>query len=521
MLTIRTLLDAPELGLRVLASGSDDALDASLGWLHNTELLDPSTYLRQRELVLTNGLWHDGANGGEFAGNVAKAGGAGIVFGLRRETTHTPPELIDACKELRLPLLELAVEVPFTVITRRAAAELSEARQQVLVDTVRRGNDLASAISRGAGATGVLRVLRREHSLPLVVVDRIGRVLAEAGAGLDVDAARAVAEALQRHPPPLELELGSVGEGSLFLVNTLGGADAALVCVRPLSALDDVERAALTQAAHYLSLEVARTELMRAMESRFAQELLEMILSGTRQADEVPGRLEAFGIRSDEPLGVVAVAMTGVGPHADATLAHAVAEFFTAAGTPAVVVSGSHDVVAIFPWDDPGGMIDLARRLVSEVELGKVGTPIVVGLGGVADHCRLLRQPLTEARDACQVLRRGSGERRIAHLRDLGTHRLLLAANDADLRRRFAESVLGPLRRHDAERGAQLETTVRTFLKNNGHWAATAAALFIHVNTLRNRLAKVADLTGQDLNTTEGRVDVFLAMEADDMPGNA
>jgi PucR family transcriptional regulator, purine catabolism regulatory protein len=35
------------------------------------------------------------------------------------------------------------------------------------------------------------------------------------------------------------------------------------------------------------------------------------------------------------------------------------------------------------------------------------------------------------------------------------------------------------------------------------------------VNTLRNRLAKVAELTGQDVARTEDRVDLFLAFEAD------
>jgi sugar diacid utilization regulator len=209
--------------------------------------------------------------------------------------------------------------------------------------------------------------------------------------------------------------------------------------------------------------------------------------------------------------------MTGEGPHADATLAGAIGEFFPGAGIPAVVVMGSHDVVVIFPWSGPAEEVtDLARRMVAYVNHQTASRTVVVGLGGVAEQSRLLRVPLRLARDACLVLRR-SGEQRIAHLDDLGTYRLLLGAQGKDTRQRFADSVLGPLREHDAKRAAQLETTVRTFIEHNGHWTATAAALFIHVNTLRNRLAKVADLTGHDVTTTEGRVEVFLALEADQM----
>ncbi|SFB44372.1 Purine catabolism regulatory protein-like family protein [Amycolatopsis marina] len=518
-------MDVPSLGLRVLVPGSGeepggpDPLDTSLRWLHNTELLDPSGYVRDRELVLTNGLWHDGANAAEFVSNVVRASGAGIVFGLLETTPVTPPDLVRACAAERLPLVELSVTVPFTEVTRQAAAQLAGQRQRELVDTVRRGNDLAAAISRGAGATGVLKVLRRDHRVPLAVIDRMGRVLAADGARPDAEDARRVAEGLKRHPPPLELDLGPSGMAALFLVNTLGGADAALVCLRSLDLLGETEREALTQAAHYLSLEVARTELMRAIESRFAHELLEMILSGSRAAGEVAGRLEAFGIRPDGPLVVAAVALRGEEAPSEAALAKQIGDLLAAEGIPAVVVAGSQDIVAIFPWDEhSGAATELARRIVDSLRDEVVAREVVVGIGGVAENSRELRPSLRQARDACLVLRRGSG-RPVAHFAELSSHRLLLGAQDEDVRRRFADSVLGPLRRHDTARGAQLETTVRAFLEHDGHWAATAAELYIHVNTLRNRLAKVAELTGNDVSTTEGRVDVFLALEADALTG--
>ncbi|MFD1502866.1 PucR family transcriptional regulator, partial [Streptosporangium lutulentum] len=68
-----------------------------------------------------------------------------------------------------------------------------------------------------------------------------------------------------------------------------------------------------------------------------------------------------------------------------------------------------------------------------------------------------------------------------------------------------------------ARRGGELEATLRAFLDHDGHWAATAASLHVHVNTLRNRLSKIAELTGRDVSRTEDRVDLFLALEADEM----
>ena len=57
--------------------------------------------------------------------------------------------------------------------------------------------------------------------------------------------------------------------------------------------------------------------------------------------------------------------------------------------------------------------------------------------------------------------------------------------------------------------------TLRVFLGNDGHWSTTAADLYVHVNTLRNRVARIGELTGRDVTRLQDRVDLFLALEAD------
>jgi PucR-like helix-turn-helix protein/purine catabolism regulatory family protein/diguanylate cyclase with GGDEF domain len=506
VLTVRALLDDPGLELGLLHPGTPGALDAEVLWVHNTELPDPSPYVRERELVLTNGLWLAGTPAERFVANVVRVGAAGIVFGLRAQTPSTPPELVAACVAAELPLLEIAAGVPFTALTRAAAAIHAEQRQSTLVGMVRRGDALASAISHGAGASGVLEVLRGEHDLSLAVVDRMGRRLA--GVELDAEQLHTVAEGLARRPPPLEVDLGAAGPAALFLVGAVGDADAALVCLRAVADLSRGERDALDQAARFLSLEVAKRQAVQAIELRFASELLDMILSGPQRAAEVPGRLRAFGVDPGGPLAVCTLALA-----ATPTLpgvAEAVSEFFLAESTAAVVAGGSNDVVAVFPWH--GEETDL-RALCTRLAAA-VGDRFVVGIGGVATDATTLRQPLIRSREACRVLVRRGDRLTVATFDELGTHRLLLGLQDPETLRGFADGVLGSLRDHDRARGGELVRTLRAFLANDGQWAATAEELFVHVNTLRNRLAKVAELTGRDVARTEDRVDLYLALEA-------
>ncbi|MEV0146174.1 MULTISPECIES: helix-turn-helix domain-containing protein [unclassified Nonomuraea] len=517
MFTLSSLAGDASLGLRVLVPGPPGALDEPLAWVHNTELPDPSPYVRERELVLTNGLWDGQVTPAEFVAGVRRARAGGIVFGLRAKVPRAPEELVKACEEAGLPLLEISAEVPFTAVSHAVSALYADQRQEALVGMIRRGDALATAISRGAGASGVLRVLTRDHDLPLAVVDRMGRLLAAAGAELDDEQVRVVTAGLARRPPALELRLRT-GLAALYPVGAVGDVDAALICLRPLSALTSVEREALEQAAKFLSLEVAKQQAVQAIELRFASELLEMVLSGGRRAAEAAERLRAFGVDPAGPLAVCAVAFAGADGPTLHGLAEVVGEFFANEGVPSVVAGGTQDVVAVLTWRQPEHDLPrLAERLLQGVAGRFPGRRPVTGLGGIAPHSAELRQPLVHAREACRVLRRSRGGPSVRSFAELGTHRLLLGLVDAGTLRGFSGDLLAPVREHDARRGGDLERTLRAFLDHDGHWAATAAALHIHVNTLRNRLDRIAELTGRDVGRTEDRVDLFLALAIDAM----
>jgi PucR family transcriptional regulator, purine catabolism regulatory protein len=172
--------------------------------------------------------------------------------------------------------------------------------------------------------------------------------------------------------------------------------------------------------------------------------------------------------------------------------------------------------VAVLPWRRPPSDLSvLATRLVAALDSRFADRDPVAGIGGTAADAAELRRPLAQAREAVRVLRTRRGGPGVTTFDSLGGYRLLLGLQEPDQLHRFAETVLGPLREHDRRRGGELEATLRAFLDHDGHWATTAEALYVHVNTLRNRLARIAELTGRDVGRTADRVDLFLALEAD------
>ena len=101
-----------------------------------------------------------------------------------------------------------------------------------------------------------------------------------------------------------------------------------------------------------------------------------------------------------------------------------------------------------------------------------------------------------------------SGKPTVLAYDDLGAYKYLLrVAVDGGIRDATVDAV-GKLADYDEQRGAQLLATLEEFLRRHGSISATSEALYVHPNTLRQRLRRIGELSGLDL-----RRDDWLAIE--------
>ena len=101
-----------------------------------------------------------------------------------------------------------------------------------------------------------------------------------------------------------------------------------------------------------------------------------------------------------------------------------------------------------------------------------------------------------------------SGPGGLLRYEDLGLYKYLLRVPLEDRVRDRHGDALRRLRDYDRRRQSQLLRTLEEFLRQRGNMAATAKALYVHPNTLRQRLRRIADLTG-----LYPRTDDWLMME--------
>ena len=143
------------------------------------------------------------------------------------------------------------------------------------------------------------------------------------------------------------------------------------------------------------------------------------------------------------------------------------------------------------------------RRLYEEL-----GEPVSVGVSSVCQGEAAFADGFAEAQQALVGTAVLSGKFAVLAYEDLGAYKYLLrVAVDGGVRDATVDAV-GKLAEYDAQRGAQLLATLEEFLRRHGSISATSEALYVHPNTLRQRLRRIGELSGLDL-----RRDDWLAIE--------
>jgi DNA-binding PucR family transcriptional regulator len=76
----------------------------------------------------------------------------------------------------------------------------------------------------------------------------------------------------------------------------------------------------------------------------------------------------------------------------------------------------------------------------------------------------------------------------------------------------FVRATLAPVLDYDAKRGTDLVATLRAWFDAGGSPARAAEALRVHVNTVTQRLDRVARLLGRDWSSPDRALEVQLAL---------
>jgi purine catabolism regulator len=286
-------------------------------------------------------------------------------------------------------------------------------------------------------------------------------------------------------------------------------------------ALERIDLMAVEHAATVAALIVGREQAVRAHERGLRSVFVYESIFGHEPSDVMERRAQFLGYDPADGHAVLVVrAMASEGDAARARMEHvavALAEEIEAETGRAglcTVVAGDL-AVALVPAraaENAEAWCVRAGRLMQGVFAANASLELAAGLGRWCGDRAELPRSFGQARLAASIGAHVHGARTLTHYEQLGIYRLLADAVDRDALEGFRREQLGALE-HDAD----LMKTLRVYLRTRGNKAQCAKELFVHLNTVKYRLTRIAELTGRNLEDAQALLGLHVALEIGDV----
>ncbi|WP_030683468.1 PucR family transcriptional regulator [Streptomyces sp. NRRL B-1347] len=531
-ITVQRALELPGLrgGLPEVVAGAD-RLHRTVRWVHAGEVPNIASLLKGGELLLTTGLGLGTrpADQRAFVRDLAERGIAALVVELGPRFSRLPAALVDTARAAGLPLVQLHREVPFVTVTEEVHTEIVNGHYALLrrADEVHRR--CTDALLGGGGVPQVLSVLAEFSGNPVFLETTDGQLLYAAGAGGACADPLQVWEGLRgRQTDRAEPPAGAV------LVDVPGGGPGAdsvrarLVLLAVESALLPVHRIAAERAASSLAVVLMQARQEEELAARGRGDFLTDLAEGRITADDAPAQARVLGFKpGGGPLLPVVMRLAGAAAGSPsgsgwAVLARAVAEELTAVGVP--VLLGVRPVEGRVPLllglRTEAERATVADRVATALRAGveragmhRADAPPPVVVVGVAGGWAAASAGLRHAAETATAAQ-GLPERPWYDARRLDIDLLLWRLRAHPDLAAFVDRAIGPLRAHDQRSKPPLLPTLETYLAHAGRKAETARELHLNRQTLYNRLARISELLGTDLDDPQTVLALSLALRA-------
>ena len=287
--------------------------------------------------------------------------------------------------------------------------------------------------------------------------------------------------------------------------------------------LTEFDRLVLTYGADVCAIEMAKNRAIASAVEQTRGDWIQMWLSGTPADDDLlRTRARRSGMQTSSRFAV-AVFRAQDSSRQSAPLESLVSlarDDMARRGIKGAVGQYVDVIVALYPLDEDDTVAisrvrTCAEELRAQLALRRSRGPVSAGISRPADGLSSLRDAYREAKDAVGIANELSDHDSTTYYGDLKLYQLLLALKERNLEhlQRFCRDALSPLVEHDQRKQSDLVRTLSGFFAANGNLAKAANDLDVHRNTLVYRLDRISELTELDLDDSDNRLILHLALK--------
>ncbi|MDQ4213689.1 PucR family transcriptional regulator [Microbacterium capsulatum] len=489
-MTVAELIAEPQLGLTLIAGAA--GLENPITWAHTSDLPRLWEWVTGGELMMTNGMSIPADAPGQVAliEALVVAGASALAIGEKMHAPQLQPEFLAASDELAFPVLSIPFPLPFIAIARSVAESSMLEESQRLRQTARMYDLMRQTGTSGDEWRELLRGIGGNLDAAVFVVNR--RCLHPWHADdptLPADVSAALAPLLSAPVDASKKFLWHrlADARDILMMDVPTHADAVLV-VLPRSVLHP-DAVVLLHAATVVGLVLSRITLARESERRLGAEILAQVLDGRVGAAEFERRIGDFGVPADE---FIVASLAGADDR-QLTDVHLSLWRHGAASLGVRRLSRLHLLLPAV------GTEEVLRHVVDPgVRIGLSRPSDVNGLQ------RALQESLWALATAESV-----AEPLLIYAEGPSWLGLTSFEEGAAL----VERLLGPVIAYEAGHQPDLLITLKTFLEAQRSVQKTAAALFVHRQTIVYRMHKIGELTGLDMAETSTIAQLWFALQ--------
>lgn len=537
-----TVADALKIGAMSSCKliAGEKGIDRKISYIDTMEVPDIQPWLKKHVLLITTGYSiKDNAAGAlpRLINGLNEVNAAGLAI-KTRFVGGIPKDTIALADRLSLPLIEIPKEIPFVDITMPILRVIVDEHNRNLEFSERMNRKFIELELNHGGFDSIAKMLADLMNLPVVIVSCSFQVLAMSGAGK-----KKVPDSLlvpgHGGTPALSPSVTAriLEDNILTKLETPAGTHlfvrgisvkrqncGFLLAVCDNCVLDDMQIIALNHAATSVALEISKSqkleEHLRYLQNNLFLDLTAGKVKGNDEAQSraqllhwpiLPLRVSAVDINRFEK--VSRNASEERIQEIKESIQQLIQSVLSAKSCTGTVMIHSDSFVILLPdTKSREELTDLFSFLCARI---KKNFQLEVTVG-ISDPCGTYLDVVTaygEACDAIAIARIPRHPHSVRMICDVRLEQALMKSCSQPYFRRYIEGTIGKLEEYDRSHGADLTGTLDELVENLGARQKTAETLFIHRNTLANRMKKIEEIIGMNLSDPENLFRLGVALK--------
>lgn len=428
-----------------------------------------------------------------------------------------------------IPIVHLPEEYSLRDVHRILVNILVNQRTFLMERGVRIHNQLSKLAADGEGLAGLARSMSDLSGRGILIQDKRLGILAEFPSSSLMSIWADVLAQLGdvNYLPDAFVDRKKAGKESAILlqefqdgleriitpISVSGVARGYLSLIGIRQRLDVLDHLIAEQGALVCAIEMARVKAVREAEKRLKGDLLTALLQEDITPRDANLWIQRMGLDLDQAHVAIRFAWDAPSPPSLRRLETLVNGEVANQGVKVLVETLGSEILCICQVEPssnrPEEALSLANAVAEMAAQEFPDIPMRSGVGMPAGDISFWRDSFRQAGQALEMARR-LRVRKPQYFPDLSVYRLLFQLEHHPDLHTFRVEILGSLLAYEG--GGDFIKTLEVYFDHNGNLSQAADALFVHRNTLTYRMERIAEITGLDLDHTETRLALQLAL---------